>query len=103
MMSSHKSMDLGKAIKILLERRGLTQKDLALKTELSEASISKMLKGKTQPRKENLEQIASVLGVKPEILMILSICRDDVPDDRKIVYDMVWPQLEATLVNLFSK
>lgn len=96
-------MNLGKAIKILLDQKGITQKELAEKIELSENSVSLIMNGKTQPKKDTLDKIAKVLKVKPEMLLILSISKDDVPQDRKQLYDLVWPQLEATLVNLFVK
>lgn len=96
-------MNLGKAIKILLDQKAITQKELAEKIELSENSVSLIMNGKTQPKKDTLDKIAKVLKVKPEMLLILSISKDDVPSDRKQLYDLVWPQLEATLVNLFVK
>ena len=96
-------MNLGKAIRLLLEKRGLSQKDLATKTQLSETSISLLMSGRTQPRKENLETIARVLDVKPEFLIFLSINKDDVPEEKKELYDMVWPQLETTFMKLFIK
>lgn len=96
-------MNLGKAIKLLLEKRELSQKDLAKRTSLSETSISLLMKGRTQPRKETLEIIANALDVKPEFLVLLSINKDDVPEDKRELYDIVWPQLETTFMKLFVK
>lgn len=96
-------MNVGKAIKLLLDQKAISQKELALRTNLSETSISLLMKGKTQPRKETIDQIAQVLEVKPELLLLLSLNKDDVPEDRKQLYDLVWPQLESTLVKLFVK
>lgn len=96
-------MDLGKAIKLLLEKKGMTQKQLATETQLSPTSISLLMKGHTQPRKETLEQVAKALGVKPEFLLLLSLSKDDVPDDKRALYDLVWPQIETTFMNLFVK
>lgn len=96
-------MNLGKAIKLLLVKRGITQKELADKANLSETSISLLMKGRTKPRKETLELIADVLKVKPEILIFLSIDHEDVPDEKKELYEMVWPQLETTFMKLFIK
>lgn len=96
-------MNLGKAIKLLLEKKGMTQKQLATETELSPTSISLLMKGHTQPRKETLELVAKALGVKPEFLLLLSLSKDDVPDDKRALYDLVWPQIETTFMNLFVK
>lgn len=96
-------MNIGKAIKILLEKKGITQKELAARTQLTQTTISLLINGETQPRKETLELVAKSLDVTPEILYLLSINKDDVPEDRKQVYDLVWPQIESTIVNLFVK
>lgn len=96
-------MELGKAIKIILESKGLTQKDLAERTKLSQTSISLLMRGHTMPRKESLELIADALEVKPEMLLILSISKDDVPEGRKEYYDLIWPELKSSLVKLFVK
>lgn len=96
-------MDIGKAIKVLLLKRDMTQKQLSKKTGMSETSISLILKGHTQPRKETLESIAKALKVKPEFLLFLSIDQADVPKEKRELYDMVWPQMEDTFLKLFVK
>lgn len=96
-------MNIGKAIKLLLEKRGMTQKELAEKTELSQTSISLLMTGQTQPRKDTLEAIARVLDIKPEALLFLSLSKDDVPEEKRSLYDAIWPQMEATFLNVFLK
>lgn len=96
-------MNLGKAIKLILDKKGFNQKDLAEKSGLSETSISLLMKGHTQPRRETLEAISKVLEVKPEFLLFLSLSKDDVPEEKRSAYDLVWPQLESTFLNLFVK
>jgi transcriptional regulator with XRE-family HTH domain len=96
-------MNLGKAIKTLLDTKGMTQKQLAAETNLSPTSISLLMKGHTKPRKETLDLVANALDVKPEFLLLLSLSKEDVPDDKRALYDLIWPQLEATFVKLFVK
>jgi len=96
-------MNIGKAIKALLERKEMTQKELASKTGLSPTSISLLMTGQTEPRKETIELIAQALDVKPELLRFLSLSKEDVPEEKRALYDLVWPQLETTFVNLFVK
>ena len=96
-------MNLGKAIKLLLEKQGITQKELAEKVHKSETSISLIMKSHTQPRKETLDAIARALGVSVEILLMLSIDKEDLPtEEKKAHYDLLWPQVEHALLHLFA-
>lgn len=95
-------MNIGKGIKTLLKKQGLTQKELANQVSLSETSLSLIIKNKTQPRKETIESIASTLGVKPEVLFLLSLEKEDIPKEKKEYYDLLWPSIENNLINLFT-
>lgn len=95
-------MNIGKAIKILLDKRNMTQKELADKIEKSETSISLIMKNKTQPRKETLEAIAAALGISVEILLMLSVDKEDLPEEKKKDYDLLWPHVERSLLHLFT-
>lgn len=94
-------MNLGKGIKLLLEKKGLSQKELAEKIGKSETSISLIMKNHTQPRKETIEAIANIFGVKPEVLLLLSIDKDDLPESTKDRYDILWPYVEKSVLDLF--
>lgn len=96
-------MNIGKAIKLILDKKGMTQKELATEAKLSQTSISLLMQGHTLPRKDTLESIASVLDVKPEFLIFLSLDKEDVLAEKKQLYDDIWPQMEATFMKLFVK
>ena len=96
-------MNLSKGINLLLDKKGITQKELARLIGKSETSVSLMMKGKTQPRKDTLTAIADVFEVSPEVLLLLSLDKEDVPDERKEYYDILWPNIEASILSLFSK
>lgn len=96
-------MNLSQAIGMLLEKRGMTQKQLAEKSNLSPTSISLLMKGHTQPRQETLNAIADALDVRPEYILFLSINREDVPEDRREIYDFLWPQMQETFLKVFVK
>jgi transcriptional regulator with XRE-family HTH domain len=95
-------MNIGRGIKKILEEKDISQKKLSDETGISETSISLLIKNKTQPRKETLEKIGNALGVKPEVLLVLSLDKEDVPDTKKDYYDELWPTIERTLLNMFS-
>jgi transcriptional regulator with XRE-family HTH domain len=94
-------MNLGKGIKLLLDQKGISQKELAEKIGKSETSVSLIMKNHTQPRKETVEAIAKVLDIKPEVLLLLSIDKEDLPDSTKDRYEFLWPIVEKSVLDLF--
>ncbi len=57
-------IQFGKKLKQLRSEKGITQEELAAKTDLTVESISNMERGKFGPKFDNLEKIADVLGVE---------------------------------------
>lgn len=55
--------EIGNKIKILRKVRGLTQQQLAEKLDVGRATVSNYEIGRRQPRLNELERIATVLGV----------------------------------------
>ncbi len=92
---------IGKGIKILLKKKNLTQKDLSEMTNLSETSISLVMKGHTYPRAGTLEKVSKALNVKTEIILLLSIDKEDITEDRKQFYDIIWDTIESSILALF--
>ena len=69
--------EIGKKIKILRKVRGLTQEQLAEKLEVGRATVSNYEIGRREPRLNELERIASVLGVG---LDYFGIVQSDITD-----------------------
>lgn len=62
-------MSTGEQIRMLRIQKGLTQRDLSIRTGINEANISKYERDKQNLRLETLERIATALDVHPaEIL-----------------------------------
>jgi len=61
--------EIGKRIKGLLEKKGITQKELALKVGCTEAAISHYIKGDRTPRSSVMTKIAIVLDTTSDYLM----------------------------------
>lgn len=53
----------------LLEKRGMTQKELSLATKITESAISHYVKGDRVPRGVNLMKIATALGTTTDYLL----------------------------------
>ncbi len=75
-------------IRLIRQRRGITQTQLAERSGISQHSISKLETGRTQPKPETLEKLASALGVdSPGVLT------DDLGSNGVIAFSEI---LEAT-------
>ena len=61
--------EIGTRIKQLLEKKGITQKELATKAGCTEAAISHYIKGDRVPRARVLTQIAIALDTTSDYLM----------------------------------
>lgn len=71
-------MDIGERIKNLRKQKGLTQKELAKLSSISEISIRKYENGHRQPKQKAIYQLAKALNVSEGWLMGY-----DVPMDRE--------------------
>lgn len=56
-------------LKKLMNENNVSQKDLAIKSKISEASISRYLNGTLEPRIDILVNISKVFGVKTSYLL----------------------------------
>ena len=61
--------EIGGRIKSLLEKKGITQKELALRAGCTEAAISHYIKGDRLPRASVLTKIAIALDTTSDYLM----------------------------------
>lgn len=61
-------MDLNDKIKMLMKAQNLTQKELALKANITEASMSKYISGDRTPRLDVVVKIAKALDVSVDDL-----------------------------------
>ncbi len=94
-------MNFGKGIRTLLQNKKLSQKDLSKLSNISETSISLIVKGRVRPQKETLNSIAKALNVKSEVISLLSIDKKDVPEERKEYYDLIWDSIQSNILALF--
>ena len=61
--------NLNERIRMLMEQRGLSQKELANLSNITEASLSKYLSGERTPRIDILLNIARALNVSIDLLL----------------------------------
>lgn len=57
-------MKFNEVLNDLLAKRGITQRELAQKAGMNEASISRYMDGERSPSLKNLQKIADVFGLE---------------------------------------
>lgn len=77
-IKNKKKMDTGKLIKELRIKKGLTQEELAVRTEVSARTIQRIENGEVDPRAYTLQMIAKALEVDYSLFV------DDTNDDEEI-------------------
>lgn len=63
------TVELGRRIQELLDQRGISRKEFAAMTGLTEAAISRYITGKREPKAATLSLIADALGVSMDDLL----------------------------------
>lgn len=70
-------MSLGKRIREYRIKRGLTQMQLAVRLQMTEANISSYERDKSAPPSDKLNQLSDILGVSSDYLLGRSMGRFD--------------------------
>lgn len=82
-------MEIGTAIKTLRKSKGMTQKDLAKKCELSANALCTLERNGSFPTKDTIEKICAALSIPVSYLLFFSITEDDVPEEKRVVFKAI--------------
>lgn len=92
-------MNLGAAIKELRKKKGLSQEELAKKAALTQATLSKIENGK-RPNDQSLKSLCSALNVPESLIYLMGLEKTDVSDDKKDLYERLFPIIQAMVFQL---
>jgi len=95
-------MTIGQVIKLLLKKKNISQVELSEKIGKSTTAISQIVKGQYSPTAETLEKISKVVEVPVPVMHFLTISDDDVPDDKKQLYNLLAPSMNKFLNDIFE-
>ncbi|MCS3533104.1 helix-turn-helix domain-containing protein [Chryseobacterium sp. JUb7] len=95
-------MTIGEVIKLLLKKKNITQLQLAEKIGKSTTAISQIVKGQYSPTTETLEKISKVVDVPVPVMHFLTISENDIPDDKKQLYNLLAPSMNKFLNEIFE-
>lgn len=73
-------------------------KSLAFFIGLSQTALSKIERGIRTPHKANLTKISEVLEDTEHVLYLLSFDIEDVPDDKKERFNMLYPSAKELVI-----
>lgn len=74
-------------IRKLLQERGMTQKELATKANITEAAVSHYIKGDRIPRAAVVDRIASALGTSVDYLLNGSLTENT--DEKEVTFRLI--------------
>jgi len=94
-------MNIGNAIKILRKNANLSQKDFALKLNITQAYLSQIENNHKVPNLAIIEQIGKQMGIPVAVIMFLSINLNDVDDDKKQLFETLSPTIIKLIEDIF--
>lgn len=93
---------IGKVIKELIKKRGLSQKDVAKSIGKSTTALSQIINGVYKPQSDTLEEISKVLNIPVPVIHFLCIDEKDIPDNKKEIFIYLKPLMEKLLFDIFE-
>jgi len=94
-------MELGQALARAREKRGMTQRELAERANVSKTYLSQIENGKKEPLISTLRAIAAAIDVPLPVLLFLSMSELDVSPAKRDAYRMLAPSLLNIIDHLF--
>ena len=95
-------MNVGKAIKELRKQQGLSQSELAEAADITQAAMSGIENGK-RPNPLTLEKLSKALKVPESLIYVMGMEKDDVPKEKKVLYDSLFPVIQSLVMQISSK
>lgn len=91
-------MNIGKAIKEIRKRKGISQKDLAGRIGISVNALCSIENRKTFPWMKHIDMICEALGVAQSVLMFFSISEEDIPEHKRELFHTLAEPLKDNIL-----
>ena len=95
-------MHIGLAIRSVRKKLGLSQSELADRIEISNTALSQIENGGSYPSPKTIKKICQVLQIPEPLLYILGIENDDVPDNKKEIYKLLFPSVYKLALDILG-
>lgn len=95
-------MDIGNTIRELRRKKGLKQGELADKSDISQAYLSKIENNSKEPTITSLKAIALSLEVPLPILFFHSLTPEDIDPDKREAFKILLPSIKGMVESFVS-
>lgn len=95
-------MNIGNAIKEIRKRKGMSQLQLANAADITQAAMSGIENGK-RPNPGTLEKLSKELGVPESLIYAMAMEKDDVPEEKRVLYDSLFPVIKGLIMQIATK
>ena len=92
-------MDIGTAIKTLRKEKNISQKKLAEECNISVNALCQIENNVSFPQKSTIRKICTVLGIPTSYLLFFSISDNDVPEDKRVVFNSLNSAIKGLLLD----
>ncbi len=96
-------MNIGAAVKSLRKERGLGQKELAEKCNISVNALSQIETNITFPHKKTIDNLCSALNIPVSYLLFFSIGDEDVPYEKREAFNYLNNAVKNVLKDSMGK
>lgn len=96
-------MNIGATINRLRKEQKLSQSELADAAGITQTSLSQIENGVNRPNQKTLDAICKKLGVAEPLLNILSLENGDVSEEKKVIFDTLYPLIKEMMTKLFKE
>ena len=91
-------MNIGEAIKEMRTDRGLSQKELAEMSGISQNALCNIEKGYSFPSNDTIKAICDAMDIPVSWLLFSSITEEDVPEEKREIFNI----LREPMMKLFE-
>lgn len=96
-------MNIGASINRLRKERKLSQTELAQAAGITQTSLSQIENGQNRPSQKTLDAICKKLGISEPLLYVLSMDENDVPVEKRLIFETLYPLIKDMMTKLFEE
>jgi len=93
---------IGKALRIIRKKRGLTQGQLADQSGITQTYLSQIEKNKKEPTLSVLRDICEVINVPVAILFWFTLDESKVEEGKREAFNLVKPSVDEMILSFFN-
>lgn len=95
-------MNIGETIKALRKQKGFKQGEFSSMCDISQTYLSLIESNQKEPNISTLKIIADTLKVSLPILFFMSLDKDDVPENKKHIFETIAPTLKSLISQIYT-